>query len=42
MRIYANILWGPAHAINPASTPKTFPVILPDDDASVFNYLEPP
>ena len=40
MTTYANILWGPANAINPACTPRTYPIILPDDEESVFRYLD--
>lgn len=38
---YAVILSGPAAAIDPTMTPKTFPAIAPDaDEPSVFNYLD--
>lgn len=40
MTTYANILWGPAHAIDPRCTPRTYPVLLADDDESVFLYLD--
>lgn len=40
MTTYANILWGPAYAINPACTPRMHPVILPGDEESVFHYLD--
>jgi hypothetical protein len=38
MTTYASILWGPAHAIDNSVTPKTFPLIPADDEASVFLY----
>jgi hypothetical protein len=38
MTTYASILWGPAHAIDNSVTPKTFPVVLADEEASVFRY----
>ena len=40
MTTYANIISGPAQAINPDVTPKTFPVIEPSEEESVFNYLD--
>jgi len=38
MTTYANILSGPAHAIDNSVTPKTFPTILADEEESVFLY----
>ena len=38
MTTYANILWGPAHAIDSCVTPKTFPVISASEEESVFLY----
>jgi len=40
MTTYANILWAPAHAIDAAVTPKTFPVVLAGEDESVFRYVD--
>lgn len=37
---YAAILSGPAQAIDPAVTAKTFPVIRSEEEESVFNYLD--
>lgn len=38
---YAAILSGPAESINPEFTPRTFPVLVPDEeDGSVFNYAD--
>ena len=39
MTTYANILSGPAQALDPAITARTFRV-LPDDDDSVFHYFD--
>lgn len=38
MTTYVVILSGPAQAIDPGFTPKTFPVIQTAEEASVFNY----
>lgn len=40
MSTYATILASPAAALDPSATPKTFPVVVPDDDESVFQYLD--
>lgn len=40
MTTYAAILSGPAQAIDPAVTPKTFPVIQSEESESVFNYID--
>jgi hypothetical protein len=40
MTTYVAILSGPAQAINPAATPKTFPLITAKEDESVFNYID--
>jgi hypothetical protein len=40
MTAYANILYGPAHAIDNTVTPKTFRVIPADEKDSVFMYLD--
>ena len=37
---YVAILSGPAQAIAPAATPKTFPLITAKEDESVFNYID--
>ena len=37
---YANIISGPAAAIDPSVTPRTYRVIEPEPDESVFNYIE--
>lgn len=39
---YVEILSGPARAINPNVTAKTFPIIEPDaeDEESIFNYID--
>ena len=40
MRTYIDIISGPAKAIDPTSTAKTNPVVVPDEGESVFNYLD--
>lgn len=40
MTAYVAILGGPARAIDPSVTAQTFPVIRPDDNDSVFNYID--
>ena len=40
MRTYIDILSGPAKDIDPTSTPRTFPVVVPAEGESVFNYLD--
>jgi ThiF family len=40
METYAAILSGPAQLIDPQVTAKSFPVISPTEDESVFNYLD--
>ena len=40
MTTYIDIISGPAKEIDPASTAKTNPVVVPDDGESVFNYLD--
>lgn len=37
---YANIISGPAEALDPAVTAKTFPVIEVQQEEAVFNYLD--
>jgi len=37
---YAAILGAPAEAINPTVTSKTFPIIEPGEEESVFNYID--
>ncbi len=37
---YAIILYSPAQVIEPGITPKTFRPIVPDDEESIFNYLD--
>ena len=37
---YVRILEGHAHAIDPKATAKTFPVIKPDEEQSVFCYMD--
>jgi hypothetical protein len=37
---YVRILEGHAHAIDPNATAKTFPVIEPEEDQSVFRYID--
>lgn len=40
MTTYANMLWGPAHALDGTVTPKTFRVILAEQEDSVFTYVD--
>jgi len=40
MVTYATIISSPAHSINPDITAKTFPVIEPKEDESVFHYID--
>ena len=40
MTTYADILGGPAQAIDQSATAKTFPVIANEVDEGVFNYLD--
>jgi hypothetical protein len=40
MTTYCAIISSHAQAIDPTATPKTFPIVLPDDDESVFNYVD--
>lgn len=40
MTTYAAMLWTQAHAIDPDTTPMTFPVTQDDDDVFVFEYLD--
>jgi hypothetical protein len=40
MSTYAKIVANPAAALDATATPRTFPVIVPADDESVFNYLD--
>ena len=40
MSTYATIISGPAEAIDPTVTARAFPVIVDDDDESVFQYLD--
>jgi hypothetical protein len=40
MRTYIDILSGPALAIDPTATAKTFPVVVPAEGESVFHYLD--
>lgn len=40
MTTYANLLAGPAQAIDPHATARTYPVVAPSDIASVFRYLD--
>ena len=40
MRTYIDILSGPAKEIDPHSTARTFPVVVPGEGESVFNYLD--
>lgn len=40
MTTYANILCGPAQALNGSVTPKTFRLILADEEDSVFVYVD--
>lgn len=40
MVTYAAILSGPAQSIDANARPQTFPVIEPEDEESVFNYLD--
>jgi hypothetical protein len=40
IRTYIDILSGPAKVIDPNSTARTFPVVVPADGESVFNYLD--
>lgn len=40
MTTYVAILSGPAQAIDPAATARTYPVLTPEVSESVFNYME--
>lgn len=40
MRTYIDIVSGPAKAIDPTCTAKTFPVVVPAEGESVFHYLD--
>lgn len=40
MTTYAAILSSPAEALDSTATAKTFPVIVPSEEESVFNYLD--
>jgi hypothetical protein len=40
MTTYVAVLSGPASSIDPAATAKTFPVIEPDEQDSVFKYID--
>lgn len=40
MATYAAMLYGPAQAIDDAITAQTFPVIMSDEDESVFKYID--
>lgn len=40
MTTYANMLSGQAEALDPTLTAKTFPIVEPTEDESVFNYLD--
>ena len=40
MTTYIAIISNPARAIDPTLTAKVFPVVVPDDDESVFNYID--
>lgn len=40
MVTYAAILSGPAQSVDANARPQTFPVIEPEDEESVFNYLD--
>jgi len=40
IRTYIAIILGPARAIDPSVTAATYPVVLPDNDESIFNYLD--
>ncbi|HEY3363760.1 MAG TPA: ThiF family adenylyltransferase [Symbiobacteriaceae bacterium] len=40
MTTYVAIISSPAQSIDPTVTAKTFPVVQPEEDESVFNYLD--
>lgn len=40
MRTYLRILLGPAKKIDPSVTARTFPVIVEDEEDTVFNYVD--
>jgi len=40
MKTYIDIISGPAKVIDPTSTARTNPVVVPDEGESVFNYLD--
>jgi hypothetical protein len=40
MTTYVAIISSPAHALDPCVTAQTFPVVEPDDEESVFNYID--
>jgi ThiF family len=40
MTSYARILSGPAKALDPAVTAQTFPLIIEDEEETVFNYVD--
>jgi hypothetical protein len=40
MTTYIDIISGPAKEIDPTSTARTNPIVVPDDGESVFNYLD--
>src|SRR3989339_218617 len=40
IRTYVAIVSSPAQAIDPTVTAFTHPVVVPDDDESIFNYLD--
>lgn len=40
MTTYANIISAPAHKLDPSVTARTYPVVEPDVDETVFKYLD--
>src|SRR5258705_235948 len=40
MTTYARILSHPANALDPSATPRTFPLVKPGDQTSVFQYVD--
>jgi hypothetical protein len=40
MSRYAIIISGPAESLDPSMTPRTYPVIVPEEDESVFQYFD--
>ena len=40
MRTYIDIISGPAQAIDPSASARTYPVVVPAEGESVFNYLD--